>query len=127
MISLYKSMVTVVTMLFFFWTFKISAQPNLITNPSFEIKPPDTCTAGNLIGIQQLTPNALLWLDPNTFNGSTDYFNACVTNMPFGDTWSVPGPNKWGYQEPRTGNGYVSLQTYWSVQSYTQYCSAKLQ
>ena len=127
MISLSKSMVTIVTMLFFFWSFKISAQTNLITNPSFEIRPPDTCTAGNLIGIQQLTPNALLWFDPNTFNGSTDYFNTCANNLPFGDTWSVPGPNKWGFQEPRTGNGYVSLQTYWSVQSYTQYCTAKLQ
>ncbi|MFO0002556.1 MAG: hypothetical protein ACK559_15615, partial [bacterium] len=38
-----------------------------------------------------------------------------------------PGPNKWGYQEPRTGNGYVGLQTYWSVQSYAGYCSIKLQ
>jgi hypothetical protein len=120
-----KKFVIIVFVVFFMNATK--AQPNLIANPSLEVIAPDTCVAGNLIDILPLFPNALLWFDPNTFNGSTDYFNSCVNNLPFGDTWSAPGPNKWGYQEPRTGNGYVSLQTYWSVQSARGYCSTMLQ
>ncbi|MFN5829830.1 MAG: hypothetical protein ACK46R_03675, partial [Bacteroidota bacterium] len=84
MISLIKRGVTKVTPLLFLLSFKALSQPNLVPNPSMEVLPPDTCLPGNLIDIQQQFPTALLWLEPNTFNGSTDYFNRCRSYFPLG-------------------------------------------
>jgi hypothetical protein len=115
MISLSKSMVTIVTMLFFFCSFKISAQTNLITNPSFEVQPPyPNCAGGNVGALEILFPGILKWTDPlEGFGaGSTDHFHTC--RLP-GDIFSAPGPNKFGYQQPRTGNAYIAVQTYWKL------------
>ena len=125
MISILKKAGRVLPAFLFLGINFLFSQTNLVINPSFEVQPPyPNCAGGNIGSLEVLFPGILNWIDPNTFNGSTDHFHTC--RLP-GTTWSAPGPNKWGYQEPRTGDGYVSLQTYWSVQSYRGYCSTKLQ
>lgn len=43
--------------------------------------------------------------------GSPDLFNRCNTDSGIWNQYSVPF-NKFGWQEPRTGNGYVGIGTY---------------
>ena len=88
-------------------------------------QPYPNCAGGNVGALEILFPGILKWNDPlEGFGaGSTDHFHTC--RLP-GDIFSAPGPNKFGYQQPRTGNAYIAVQTYWSVQSYTSYCTSKL-
>jgi len=80
--------------LFLLFTFKLSAQVNLVPNSSFEIY--STCPDG-LSQINKATP----WYDPT--GASSDYFNVCDTgyaNVPY---------SSMGYQQARTGVGYAGL------------------
>ena len=68
------------------------AQDNLVPNPSFEVL--DSCPYfGDQIHF------AAPWYAPD---GSPDLYNTCATIW----NWQVP-ENQFGYQEARTGDGYV--------------------
>jgi gliding motility-associated-like protein len=84
-------------LLFYFFTFNIHAQVNLVPNPSFE----DTINCPN--GIGQIN-KCMLWYNPST--GSPDYFNSCADPITTGT--SVP-VNSFGFQHARTGNAYTGL------------------
>ena len=91
--------------IFFCGAVRLSAQVNLVPNPSFEIY--DTCpsSAPDPGLIYFATP----WFQPDTCFGtikessSSDYFNSCSTAF-----WGVP-QNLLGYQFARTGNGYAGI------------------
>lgn len=84
---------------------RLSAQVNLVPNPSFELY--DTCPY-DLGGDGQIY-RAVPWFQPDTCYGNTtnssssDFFNTCSIGY-----WSVPS-NGAGYQYPRTGNGYAGI------------------
>jgi gliding motility-associated-like protein len=84
---------------------RLSAQVNLVPNPSFELY--DTCPY-DLGGDGQIF-HAVPWFQPHKVFGSvilgssSDFFNTCTTGF-----WSVPN-NVAGYQQPRTGNGYAGI------------------
>ena len=75
---------------------KLSAQINLVPNPSFEVY--DTCpNSGAQIA------RAVPWFQPYTPESSTDYYNACaLTN------YGVPS-NIAGYQTANTGYAYAGF------------------
>jgi hypothetical protein len=77
--------------------FELSAQLNLVPNPSFEVY--DTCpTSASQIR------RAIPWFQPNnpSWSGSSDFYHTCSA------TWSPPS-NMFGYQAPYTGNGYSGI------------------
>lgn len=73
----------------------LSAQTNLVPNPSFESYSPCPTTSGQL-------NNVTSWSRPT--NASSDYMNSCHT----GPIVGVPS-NVFGTQAARTGNGYIHL------------------
>jgi hypothetical protein len=79
---------------------ELSAQVNLVPNPSFEdtIKCPHT--------INTSTIGAKYW---TSYGGTVDYFNACAPNNPCGV--SVPY-NYAGYQAAATGSAYCGFVAY---------------
>jgi hypothetical protein len=102
-------------LLFFFQSYCL-AQVNLINNPSFEATEipyseilPIGCIGGNVMNFEPNAPGSFHWIDP--YNGSTDCFNTCQCGLPWNYIWCVP-QNKWGFQQPRTGNGYVGIHNY---------------
>jgi hypothetical protein len=78
----------------------VSAQTNLVVNPSFE----DTVSCPN--GIAQIN-HATGW---SSFSGTPDYYNSCA---PFSSQASVPN-NVLGYQQAATGNAYAGFVSYGS-------------
>lgn len=85
--------------LFFFFIVKLSAQVNLVPNPSFE----DTVNCPN--GASQLY-NSFDWINPSTSLGSSpDYYNACSAFVP------VP-TNPFGFQNARTGVAYAGFYAF---------------
>lgn len=76
----------------------MQCQTNLVPNPSFE-----TYTACTHI----LMPKISNWF--SYFTGSSDAFNTCIT--PTYSFMGVPS-NVFGYETPRTGNGYCGFDTY---------------
>ncbi len=92
----------------------ITAQQNLVPNPSFE----DTvrCPWGTN------DPGAVaLWFNPT--NASPDYYNACAQNGG-GVPW-----NDWGYQYAHTGNAYIGIITHPNdsqIINYREYMAVEL-
>lgn len=78
-----------------FTFFKVKAQ-NIILNPSFEIL--TTCPSNGAFNIKYATP----WFSPVA--PDVDIFNTCI-GVPNG---AVPS-NIFGYQNPKTGNGYAGF------------------
>ena len=80
-------------LLFYFFTFIIHAQVNLVPNPSFE----DTVSCPNAGGQLNQT---LYWFNPTS--GSPDYYNLCSNGM------GVP-LNGAGFQYALSGKAYVGV------------------
>lgn len=88
---------------------KLSAQVNLVPNPSFEDY--DTCPYRNFDpgGIYYATP----WFQPDTCMGnvinssSSDYYNACTNS-----SWYDVPSNINGFQFARTGSAYAGIAFY---------------
>jgi len=76
----------------------VSAAPNLVPNPSFELK--TSCPAG--MSSFQIT-GVTLWLAPT--NASPDYFHVCATSA---SNVSTPA-NGLGNQTARTGQAYAGF------------------
>jgi len=91
----------------------ISAQQNLVPNPSFE----DTLNCPIVFGDFSVSD----WNSPT--QGSPDYLNSCNN----GDANVLN--NVAGSQSPRSGNGYVGISVYEddSVWSYREYIQGQLQ
>jgi gliding motility-associated-like protein len=81
-------------------TVKISAQVNLVPNPSFED------TTGCPTNISQLN-KCIFWINPNS--AGPDYFNSCADYF---TTYSSVPFNAFGFQQAHTGNAYVGLLLY---------------
>lgn len=86
-----------------FGLLEVHGQVNLVPNPSFEeySQCPDPT-------ILNPVPNTTLelatgWISPNAY--SPDYFNSCSAN-----NYGAPS-NDFGFQNPRTGEGYAGLIT----------------
>lgn len=90
----------------------VSAQQNLVPNPSFE----DTlhCPTGtNDAGAVSF------WYNPTM--ASPDYYNSCSVNGA-----GVP-LNDWGYQYAQDGSSYIGICTYYStISNYREYMQVKL-
>lgn len=67
---------------------------NLVPNPSFEIF--STCPTVPSGNIFLASP----WFQPHTLGSSSDFFHGCSGNVP---------SNAFGYQYPRTGEGYAGI------------------
>jgi len=98
--------------------YRICNAQNLVPNPSFE----DTVQCPD--GPSQIF-NAVGWFQPTL--GTPDLLNVC---NPFAYDVNVP-QNFWGYQNPRTGNGYaaffacfINWDTVWL--DYREYCEVQL-
>jgi gliding motility-associated-like protein len=95
----------------------VSAQ-NLVPNYSFETMINPTCCVGALNSAQ-------FWHSPTI--ASPDYFNSCADTISGIETWRVP-QNRFGFQYPKTGNGYAGfgpfMKTtptyYYNYQEYLQ-------
>lgn len=88
---------------------------NLVPNASFETYSSCPNTYGQL-------DNVSPWNKPNA--GSTDYFNGCA---PSSSPVSVPSNYGGGYQQARTGQGYVGFTTYKeSYPNYREYLQVEL-
>jgi PKD repeat protein len=81
--------------LLFFLAFSLKAQPNLVSNWSFE----DTVSCPTTIG--QIS-KAKGWGDA-TQKSTSDYWHTCAGEVPF---------NGGGYQFPRTGTAYAGIYNY---------------
>lgn len=94
---------------------------NLAPNPSFEDY--DECPTYMPALSAPLDPPVSItdWYMPTM--GSSDYFNTCSFG---GSGFSIPG-NFVGWQEPRTGNGYLGIHcNYPSEEGYWEYVEAPL-
>jgi hypothetical protein len=80
-----------------YFSMKTHAQNNMVFNPSFELM--DSCP----YTLDQ-TQFATGW---SSFRQSPDYFNNCASN----NLVSTP-LNCVGYQQPRSGFGYIGMQTF---------------
>lgn len=93
----------------------LSGQINLVPNPSFEEY--DTCPNG-FSSIWY----ANNWFQPNNYwgsvsnSGSSDLWNSCFNDSLAG--YGVPN-NYFGYQYPRTGNGYAGVGVFNNLDSLT--------
>ena len=90
------------------------SQNNLVPNPSFEDTVGGNCWVQMLVDNPQLTTHYLKnWV---TYKYMTpDYYNPCAnffSGNPYPNQASIPH-NCYGYQYPRSGNGYVGLGLYW--------------
>ncbi len=74
---------------------EVHGQVNLVPNPSFEER------TGCPQGYPDLDGVCSDWM---SFRGSPDYFNNCSSMNGYN--------NNWGYQEPHSGDGYISLIPY---------------
>lgn len=97
----------------------VCAQTNLIPNSDFEVY---TTCPDNQGQIERAVP----WHAGKMLISSSEYFNRCSSNK----FASVP-VNVKGYQEPRSGDGYVGIFTYGvsaidTNKSYREYISVKL-
>lgn len=82
---------------------RLSGQTNLVPNPSFELY--DTCPNST-----NDLENARPWFQPNnpsvSWYGSSDFMHSC-------NSGNVGAPsNVFGYQSPRTGQGYAGFSPY---------------
>lgn len=94
--------------LFFFFSFIIKGQVNLVPNPSFE----DTIgDCQNQMGIGPLNSNVRNWTVFSTFS-TPDYFNTCANLIGFPPYICTVPYNFRGYQLPKTGNGYIGNYLY---------------
>ena len=107
-------MIRTVILIFFICAFaKANAQINLVRNPSFEQYshcPDNIDEAKYAIGWQSLDSS---WSPPDWIhdpNGVPEYCNVCATY----DEVSVPLNFRF-YHYPRTGNGMMQVQTFWST------------
>lgn len=94
----------------------VTAQTNLVPNPSFEvyIQCPDNISG---IGDDQIS-RASGW---QTYRETPDYYNTC------GSIWNVSVPNnQTGFQYPHTGNAYSGLATYYIIGEYREFIGAQL-
>jgi hypothetical protein len=89
-------MKTSLTIYFLFITSFLFAQ-NLVPNPSFE----NFIICPNTDDIENAPP----WFNPTGPYTSPNLFNSCAPQWP-SSNFGVP-LNGWGFQEPRTGNGYA--------------------
>jgi gliding motility-associated-like protein len=98
----------------------LSAQHNLVPNPSFE----DTVFCP--IGTAQ--PQAVaVWFNPT--GASPDYYNACYGVLPPGSFGAGVPANDWGYQYAQDGVAYVGLATIafdGNLVGYREYMAVKL-
>lgn len=96
----------------------ITAQTNLVVNPSFENYTNCPTTAGQI-------NYAINWFQPNFATtipgGSTDYFNSCSVSPLF----SIPN-NQGGYQNPLSGYAYAAIATFSTTSDYREYIENKL-
>lgn len=101
------------TLLLLMVTFANVNSQNLVPNPSFET----ILSCSNLMaGIQNL--NAPPWNSPQD---SPDLYNICSL------TWNFSVPtNQFGYQYPRTGNGYAGAGFYEASADYREFLHVKL-
>lgn len=106
----------VISILFYFiFCSGIKAQ-NLVPNPSFENY--KSCPNGYIYSNNNVLQN---WFIPsNDFNTDFLYFNVCSNNI----LNSVP-QNRFGFENPATGNGYVGLVLF-SEPNLRQYLSVRL-
>lgn len=82
---------------------RLNGQVNLVPNPSFELY--DTCPNST-----NDLENAVPWFQPNNpgvwWYGSSDFMHSCAAM-----TVGTPS-NVWGFQVPRTGQGYAGFAPY---------------
>ncbi len=90
-----------IVLIFFFEALSLSAQVNLVPNPSFESF---TNCPESVSEIYQATS----WVQPTT--GTSDYFNVCcVSTIPLSAPPVGIPDNLLGIQNARTGNGYAGF------------------
>ncbi len=99
----------------------VCLKANLISNPSFEFA--STCPTGFIGSASAGSSIGTLsgWTFPTT--GTSDFFNSCQTSSRF--SIHVPGNQCFGYQEPRSGGGYVGLFAY-ANNNYREYIQGQL-
>lgn len=125
--------------LFLLFTLKLSAQPNLVPNSSFEdyescfstcwpcsdsldICYPGRDSLGYLIGVESVSMLSN-WYDPTM--ASSDYFNSNVDTTYINFAYGVP-LNFVGTQSAHTGNAYVGYSISLNAYPYYEYISVKL-
>ncbi|UPT68992.1 MAG: hypothetical protein M0D57_10395 [Sphingobacteriales bacterium JAD_PAG50586_3] len=91
---------------------KLSAQVNLVPNPSFEdfnICPDNSGQIANCFG----------WYSPTT--GTPDYYNTCSPNI-----FSAIPTNTQGFQNPHTGNAYSGIGVMSTPSDFREYLQCNL-
>jgi len=116
-INMKKTIIAIVFFLMFFNTGNSMAQVNLLPDSSFEMY----YNCFNVIDHVFWTPYSLIyWKCPNV--SSPDSYNSCEGNI----FWGMP-QNTFGYQQAKTGNGYVNLLVYSLLYNeYREYVETKL-
>lgn len=96
----------------------VTAQTNLVPNPSFEEL--DVCPYA--IGFQ-LGDRPRDWY---SWNQSPDYFNACAQPINGADTLVGVPLNGWTYQPAWHGEAYVGMYAFGTAETYREYVGAEL-
>ena len=123
-IFLKKAVTYLFILLFFFY--KNESQTNLVPNYSFETYT-TACSSAMLINSASVSN----WY--RIHNGSPDYYNTCANTITYPDYSTVPY-DEYGYQYPKTGEGFVGIATYApepisggdSINHICEYISVKL-
>jgi hypothetical protein len=92
--------------LFFFFSFILKGQVNLIPNPSFED------TIGDCQSQMAITPfNSKVknWKTNHVFS-TPDYYNTCANSIIY-PHWSTIPYNSYNYQYPKSGNAFLGIAT----------------
>jgi gliding motility-associated-like protein len=115
----YKTFLYLVFMLLFFTENK--SQTNLVPNYSFEdlVNP---CSSG------LSTFDLSNWYSINF--ESPEYYNSCANSYGYPSSLTIPY-NQWGYQFPKTGNGYIGLAMFYpffsdTINYFCEHLSVKL-
>lgn len=97
-----------------FYNIRVVSSQNLVPNPSFEeyVQCPDA-----LADYDEYVSN---WF--NCTLGTADYYNACATTS---SNVAVP-ENLFGFQQPRTGNAYSGITTYFD-EGFREYMGVELE
>ncbi|MCC7331224.1 MAG: T9SS type A sorting domain-containing protein [Flavobacteriales bacterium] len=91
---------------------------NLILNYSFE----NINQCPDMVNFGSVDSCIASWEDPT--DGTSDCYNTCVAALPFS---TIPSHNNgYGYQFPRTGNGYAGIFVYQGASMYREYIHSKL-
>ena len=91
---------------------------NLVPNYSFE----NINQCPDMVNYGSVDLCLVSWTDPT--NGTSDCYNTCVVALPFS---AIPSHNNgYGYQYPKTGNGYAGIFVYQGTSMYREYIHSQL-